>query len=303
MKKIIFLSLIFLALCKTNAQNVTQQFYGFNFELFPVKQKVKANSVKRIYYPFTKKLQYIVEYNEFGQRNGMQINYRSDGTVANAVYFNQEKPLYEVVNFDNSNKARQIINKNIYGQFNGKQLKWFLNENNKWVNFLFEFKDGRLTKVDTFNFPAFALNFENGLLNGKFYYYDDLQCSCFYLGDANKGVISSLSRISIDKSLSYSAKNLVVKDNKIYEKFSNEYSLKNDEYEIKSHPIFVQNDQVKFGNEKDNDRVLFSSQMDLSGTLLSRMISSDKKNIDEDTPKQIDMSDASVPAPATYKNK
>ena len=305
MKKIIFFCLIFLVFHQGKGQNITQKFYSFNFELFPVKQKVLPKSVKRIYYPYTKKLKYIVEYNEFGQRNGMQINYNIDGTILSAVYFIEEKPVYEMVTFNNSNKPRKIINKNIDGQFDGKQLNWFLDSNNKWTNFTFDFKDGRLKHIANvkLDFPEYAVNFDNGLLNGIFYYYDDLQCLCYYFGGANKGSIVSIMKIKIDPSLNFTMEGLNVKDNNLNEIYIDQNKTFKKDYEIKSYPIFVQNDQVKFNNEKDNDRVLFSTQMDLSGTLLSRMISSYKKNIDEDTPKQIDMSDASVPAPSPYKIK
>ena len=50
-------------------------------------------------------------------------------------------------------------------------------------------------------FKEYTINFENGKLNGEFYFYDNINCKAYYFGNATNGEIKSIGAININKDL------------------------------------------------------------------------------------------------------
>lgn len=275
------------------------KFHNVLFPHFDSKKIVKpANTIKTTN-RITKKLVQIVEYNGFGQQHGATIIYRNDGSPNSITYYHNGKLVYQAILFQNSINIQKVFNYNDNGNFDGTQYYAYLNiDENKWHQIKFIFKNGRLMSLDNkINLPEYTINFNDGKLNGDFYFYDDLNCNCYYFGNATNGEINSIGAININNDLTFEILlyKIINKEKIIYTKLDDYRNSRNGEFEIFQNPIVIENNSVKI--EDNKSKIVFDKQINWLSTIKEITTSKEIKNNEIE---KIDLSDAAYGAPKPY---
>lgn len=294
MKKIIFSLTAILSAVSFNAQI---KLFNVDLPYFDKSKLVKpAKTVKNVN-NFTKRINNITEYNVMGQLHGINIEYRSDSSVSLIRYYHNSKLVYLASTFMNGSAIQKVFNYNDNGSFNGTQAYTYLNSNtNKWSKVEFTFNNGRLTNIlNTIKFPEYTLNFKDGKLNGVFYFYDGLHCSCYYYGNAQNGKIKNISKFEINNDLSFRNTFYFVNDKSINSKIITDYRIPFEEnIPINEIPVIVENKNVQLDNNAS--KIVFNDQLDWMLILKQKSIDPSYNSDLE----MIDMSDTTFGAPSPY---
>lgn len=273
------------------------KLYNVDLPYFNKSNLVKpAKSVKNVN-NFTKRVVNIIEYNAMGQLHGINIEYRNDTTVSLVRYYHNGRLIYVAQPFTNGSTIQKVFNYNDNGIYNGKQSYTYLNsDTNKWNKAEFLFNNGRLADIDnSFKFPNYTVNFKDGKLNGEFYFYDNLHCSCYYYGFAENGKLKSINKFQINSDLSFKNTFYTFSDKSI--KSTTIFDYRNpfeESIEISEVPVIVENKNIHLENDKN--RIVFDKQHDWMSILAS--VESYNENNSDDL--ELDWSKASVPPPSPY---
>lgn len=290
----LFICLIFgLVLPKSQVK-----FHNITFPYFETKKTVKPTNTIKSTNRLTKKLMQVVEYNQFGQQHGVTIIYRNDGSPSSLNYYHNGKIVYQAIPFQNSFNIQKVFNYNDNGNFDGIQSYTYLNnDDNKWHQMNFTFKSGRLTSINKeINLPEYIINFDEGKLNGNFYFYDNINCNCYYYGNATNGKINSIGAFDINDDLTFEILIYKLNNNKInFTKINDFNNPKNGEIEIYQNPIVIENNTIK--TEEGNSKIVFNKQLNWLNILNEVATSIEIKNIEIE---QIDYSEAMYGPPAPY---
>ena len=290
-KNILALGLIFL----TVLINAQIKFFNVDFPNFDKSKIVKSTKTTKNVNQFTKKITQIIEYNQFGQQHGATITFRNDGSPKIINYYHNGKLIYNAVPFINSVKIQKIFNYDDYGSFDGVQKYIYLNqEKNEWTQATFYFKNGRLTGVSNQNdFPEYTINFVNGKLDGIFYFYDNLNCNCYYYGEATNGEINKIGKFNIRNDLTFEISTFIFENNKINYLFGNDYqNPKSGDYAIIQKPVILQDSKINI--DPDKSKIVFNKQIDWLSQLKENSTSNTIQNREIE---EIDLTDAMYGAP------
>ena len=275
------------------------KFHNITFPYFETKKIVKPSNTIKSTNRLTKKLMQIVEYNQFGQQHGTTIIYRNDGSPSSLNYFHNGKRVYQAIPFQNSFNIQKVFNYDDSGNFDGTQSYTYLNnDDNKWHQIKLNFKNGRLVNLNNeINLKEYTINFENGKLNGEFYFYDNINCNCYYFGNATNGEIKSIGAININKDLTFEILIYkIINNEKIsYLRLDDYRNPRNGEFEIFQNPIVIENNSVKIEDSKS--KIVFDKQLNWLNIL--KEIATIKE-IKTNELEKIDLSDAMYGAPAPY---
>ncbi|WEK69877.1 MAG: hypothetical protein P0Y62_18975 [Candidatus Chryseobacterium colombiense] len=298
-KNILYLSSIILSITSVSAQ---VKLYNATLPYFNKSKLVKPAKTVRNVNRFTNRPVNIIEYNSMGQLNGVNIEYRNDTSVGLIRYYHNNTLVYSAQPFMNGSSMERVYNYSDNGSYDGPQVYTYLNSTtNKWTTTKTVFNNGRLTSIDDkLNFPQYTVNFNNGKLNGEFYFFDSSQCSCYYYGTAIEGKIKTIMQIDIRKDLSFRNKFYVFNDKSIKSTSINDFQQpREEEFKINEMPIVVENANVHLSN--DNLRIVFDEQVDWMQSLKQK---SANAKYDADV-RKIDLSDATfgAPSPVTIPQK
>ncbi len=177
------LVLIITSFCMTGLSQ-QKKTYGpktisqWTFEKFPLHYSVtptKTFSDKNVK---TKKLEVYYEVNNLGQDNGLRLIMRADGiNPSSATYTYKGQIVYMVSFFPGSKTAESITSYNQEGQLDGYKVWRELKTSGGYTEKIEKFQDGFLVEVNGVKQAAFAMNFKDSLLNGRFKFehgYGDL---------------------------------------------------------------------------------------------------------------------------------
>lgn len=281
----------------TTSLNAQVKLYNTDLPYFNKSNLVKpAKTVKNVN-NFTKRVTNIIEYNAMGQLHGINIEYRSDSSVGLIRYYHNNKLVYLASPFINGNAIQKVFNYSDNGSYNGTQSYTYLNSDNKWVRIEYTFNNGRLSNIDNkFKFPNYTVNFKDGKLNDEFYFYDSLNCSCYYYGNAQDGKIKNIAKFEIAGDLSFKNTYHFVNDKSIKSTMITDYRKPFEEtISINEVPVIVENDKVFV--DKKIPKIVFSYDYDLIEVLKAKSIDPD---YNVEVPETIDMSDTTFGAPSPY---
>lgn len=292
MKKIILSLAIILSTTSLNAQ---VKIYNADLPYFNKTNLVKpAKTVKNVN-NFTKRVTNITEYNAMGQLHGINIEYRSDASVSLIRYYHNNKLVYLASPFMNGNAIQKVFNYSDNGSYNGIQSYTYLNSDNKWVRIEYTFNNGRLSNIDKFKFPNYTVNFKDGKLNGEFYFYDSIHCSCYYYGNAQDGKIKNIAKFEIGGDLSFKNTYYFVNDKSIKSTMITDYRKPFEEnITINEIPVIVENKNIQLAS--NIPKIIFNDQLDWMLILKEKSID---PSYDSDL-EMIDMSDTTFGSPSPY---
>ncbi|MPS64726.1 hypothetical protein [Chryseobacterium sp.] len=290
-KNILCISFI-ISIASINAQ---VKLYNTTLPYFNKAKLVKPAKTVRNVNRFTNRPINIIEYNSMGQLHGVNIEYRNDSSVGLIRYYHNNTLVYSAQPFMNGNTMERIYNYSDNGSYDGTQIYTYLDGNNKWITTKNVFSNGRLIGIDDkLKFPQYTVNFNDGKLNGEFYFYDSLHCSCYYYGNAIDGKIKKIMQLDILDDLSFKHKVYVFNDKSIKSTFYVPYrNAIVEDIEITNTPVIVENNNVHLAN--DNLRIVFDKQLDWMQALMQKSIDS-SYNADVE---KIDLSDATFGAPSS----
>jgi len=292
MKKIISSLSIILSLVAVKAQ---VKLYNIELPYFDKTKLVKSAKTVKNVNNFTKRVTNITEYNAMGQLHGINIIYRSDSSVDLVRYYHNNRLVYVAQPFMNGSTIQKVFNYSDNGSFNGVQAYTYLNsDTNQWTKFKFVYSDGRLTSVDDkLKFPKYTVNFKDGKLDGEFYFYDNVHCSCYYYGFAQQGKPKTMMKFEINDDLSFKNIFYIMNEKSIKSTMVLHYRNPIEEtIEITEIPVIVENKNIHIENDKY--RIIFDKQNDWM-QILSSIESYHDSSSDE-----IDWSQASVGMPSPY---
>lgn len=288
---ILYLLLFIFSIINTQAQI---KLYNIDLPYFDKKNIVKADKVIKTTNRINNYITQITEYNNKGQFHGAVIGFRNDQSVSFIKYYHNNILVYSAQPFLRGKEIEKVFNYNVKGSFNGIQVYTYLNsDTNKWNKTEFIFNNGRLTNIDKIKFPDYTANFKDGKLDGEFYFYDNLHCSCYYYGMAESGKIRNISKFEIGNALSFRNTIYDIKDNSIKSTTFFDYQNPREELiEITEIPVVVENKNINVGNNKN--RIIYDKQNDWM-QILANISSYYDSSEDE-----IDWSKASVGLPSEY---
>lgn len=289
-------NLIYILLFIFSISNIRSQIRLYNIDLpyFDKKNIVKAEKVIKTTNRINNYITQITEYNSKGQFHGAVIGYRNDQSVSFIKYYHNNILIYSAQPFLQGNEIQKVFNYNNNGSFNGIQAYTYLNsDTNKWNKVQFIFNNGRLTNIDKIKFPDYKVNFNDGKLNGEFYFYDNLHCSCYYYGLAEAGKIKNISKFEIGDQLSFRNTIYVVSDKLIKSTTFFDYQNPREEnININELPVIVENKNIHLANDKN--RIIYDKQNDWLQIL------ADIGSYYDQNTNEIDWSEASVPVATPY---
>ncbi len=289
--------LIYLLLFIFSIHTIQSQIKLYNIDLpyFDKKNIVKADKVVKTTNRINNYITQITEYNGKGQFHGVVIGFRSDQSVSFIKYYNNNILVYSAQPFLRGREIEKVFNYNVNGSFHGIQAYTYLNsDTNKWNKTEFIFNNGRLTNFDKIKFPDYKVNFKEGKLEGEFYFYDNLHCSCYYFGMAELGKIRNISKFEIGNALSFRNTIYNINDNSIKSTIFFDYQNPREELlEITEIPVIVENKNIHLGSNKS--RIIYDKQNDWMQIL------ADISSYYDSSADEIDWSKASVGLPSEYK--
>lgn len=290
MKEMLLLGGIIASIANSKAQ---VKLYNVDLPYFNKSNLVKAAKT-------VKSATNIIQYNAMGQLHGINIEYRRDASVGLIRYYHNNRLVYAAQAFMNGSAMQKVYNYSDNGSYNGMQVYTFLDSStNKWSKTEFMYHNGRLVSInDKLKFPNYTLNFKEGKLEGEFYFYDSLHCSCYYYGFAKEGKPKMITKIEIGEDLSFRNTFYELTDKSIKSTTIFDYRKPIEEnLEITEVPVIVENKNVHLDN--DHYRIVFDKQHDWMLILRSREFYNDN------TMDEIDWSETSfgVPSPYTLPQK
>ncbi|MGH1516862.1 hypothetical protein [Chryseobacterium sp. JK1] len=292
MKKNILSVVILLSAINVQAQ---VKLYNTNLPYFNKTNLVKpAKTVNNVNF-LTKKATNIIQYNTMGQLHGINIEYRNDTSVGLIRYYHNNKLIYIAQPFMNGNAIQKVFNFNDNGSYNGVQAYTYVSpDTNKWVKTEFMYNNGRLVSIDNaLKFPNYTVDFKEGKLNGEFYFYDSVYCSCYYYGFAQEGKIKNIAKFEIGQDLSFRKTFYILKDQSIKSTTVFDYRTPFIEnIEISGIPVVVENKNIQVENH--DKRIVFDKQLNWMFVLTSN------EKLQDNGLDGIDWSEASVGPPSPY---
>lgn len=256
---------------------------------------VKAEKVIKTTNRINNYITQITEYNSKGQFHGVVIGFRSDQSVSFIKYYHNNILVYSAQPFFNGKEIQKVFNFSDNGSFNGIQAYTYLNsDTNQWNKVKLTFNNGRLTNINNeLKLPDYTVNFKEGKLDGEFYFYDNLNCSCYYYGEAQAGKVKNIAKLEIGKELSFRNTFYVINQKTINSTTYFDYqNSRQENIAINEIPVIVENKNIHLENDKD--RIIFDKQNDWLQILADISLYYDS-SADE-----LDWSKASVGLPSEY---
>ena len=236
------------------------KFHNVQFPNFDKTKTVNPSRTQTISNRLTKQKQKILSYNQYGVLHGPAILFSNGAPYLE--YYNEGHLIYRAVPVPNSSKYETICNLDTYGNFDGEQIN---NQKNKEL--FAKFKNGKLIQLANNKLPNdYKINFKEGKLDGDFFFYDDINCGCFYSGVSKNGKVTTINQIKIRKDLTYVFKGHLLNDDN-----SNTYKtlyidtnysffeIKDKGITITNFPIVVENRNVDTGAVH---KIIFDKQLD-----------------------------------------
>ncbi len=147
----------------------TKTIGQWSFEKFPLHYSVKPTKAVTNRNIKTKKLEYYLEINEFGQADGLSLTLCADGIhPLSANYTFQGQVVYTTMFFPVSNIAQSITTFNKEGQIDGFKIYRTLKSSGGYKEEIEKYSNGDLIEKNGVKIEPFSITFKDSLLDGKF---------------------------------------------------------------------------------------------------------------------------------------
>lgn len=254
--KIITFSLLLFLSANSFAQTKsyeTIKIANWTLEKFPKHYLIKAAKVYTEKQPFTNKLTYYQELNEYGEAEGLTVTIqRGDYTSPSTIYYYRKgATVYEASFFSYSTKASDIKNKNLKEELDGPQIHREIDENHKLHEVISIWKNGEDLKANVEYAKQRNIHFnKDSLLDGQFsfnYVCERGEKAFLYQcwGSAHNGLVDSIIRM-----IDY---NTPVEPYHSSDFFTNSLGL-DDNPDFESYKYVIRNDTVFTYRKKADDK-------------------------------------------------